>query len=139
MKNKITLVTPPDFFENEDYSILLIDINDQDQETISQWLANSQIDQHINIYFYMGETNVDWLLYALSRADATFIDIDNLHPITAKLSGYILGKKRTFYKTADRNLSTLYSYINLNRIKSVEIFLEKIVAEKLNTVLVKDL
>jgi hypothetical protein len=138
MKNKITLVTPPDFFENEDYSILLIGVNDQDQETISQWLANSQIDRHINIYFYMGETNVDWLLYALARSDATFIDVDNLDPISAKLGGYILGKKHTFYKTKDDNLSALYSYINLNRIKDIEFFLQRIMSDKLNTILVKD-
>jgi hypothetical protein len=139
MKNKITLVTPPDFFENDNYSILLIDIDDQDQEIISQWLANSQIDQHINIYFYMGETNVDWLLYALSRADATFIDVDNLGSISSRLGGYILGKKHTFYKTKDDNLSVLYSYINLNRMSDVEVFLQRIVTEKLNTILVKDL
>jgi hypothetical protein len=55
MEGKITLITPPDIFENESYSILFIHLSESDQELVSRWLSNSNIKEHINIYFYSGD------------------------------------------------------------------------------------
>jgi hypothetical protein len=132
MQNRITLITPPDIFENESYSIMFIHLTDQDQEKVSIWLANNPIKEHLNIYFYSGETNVDCMLHALARCDYKFIDLDNMNNITSALSGYILGKKNTFFKTTDENLSSIYSYINQNKITNVEVFLTKALNDKAN-------
>jgi hypothetical protein len=125
MEGKITLITPPDIFENESYSILFIHLSDQDQITVSEWLAKSSIGENINVYFYDQEIEVTWLFHAIARCDYTFIDIDNATETTKALSGYILGKKSTFYKTVDENKSAVYHYINQNRITNIESFLEK--------------
>ena len=34
MNGKITLITPPDFFENDNHSILFVHLNDTDQYTM---------------------------------------------------------------------------------------------------------
>ena len=125
MKGKITLITPPDVFENETYSVLFIHLSDQDQEKVSAWLAESKLDLDINIYFYSGETDIAWVLHALSRCQYKYIDLDNLNEVSSAISGYVLGKRDTFYKTQNENISQVYRYINQNRIMNIESFLTK--------------
>jgi hypothetical protein len=125
MKGKITLITPPDFFENDTYSILFMHLGDQDQEKVSEWLAKSSIDVNINIYFYSGENDLQWLLHALALCPYKYIDLDNLNDISQKLSGYIVGKSGVFYKTDDQNTSAIYHYINQNRTTQIESFLTR--------------
>jgi len=130
MSGKITLITPPDFFENSNTSVLFAHISDNEQEIISRWLANSDFANNINFYVYSGETNVAWFLYALNRCEYKYINIDCVNYITQALSGYALGKSDTYYKTEDKNLSAVYSHINGNRVDRVEDFLESILGAK---------
>jgi hypothetical protein len=125
MEGKITLITPPDIFENDSHSILFIHLSDQDQIAVSEWLSRSSIKENINVYFYDQEIELTWLFHAIARCDYTFIDTDNTTETTDALSGYILGKKNTFYKTVSENKSAVYHYINQNRITNIELFLEK--------------
>jgi hypothetical protein len=125
MEGKITLITPPDIFENETYSILFINLNEDDQTAVSHWLANSTVKENINIYSYSGETDVPWLFHALARCEYKYIDLNSLNTITSTLNGYILGKKNTYYKTNDENVSAICHYINQNRITNIEAFLQK--------------
>ena len=60
MEGKITLITPPDVFENDSYSILFVHLNEEDQEIVSKWLASTDIKQNVNIYFYSGEAELNW-------------------------------------------------------------------------------
>ena len=62
----ITLITPPDIFENENLSLVFMNISDQEQEDASHWLSNNNIDKNINLYYYQGETNIPWLLHAIA-------------------------------------------------------------------------
>ena len=125
MDGQITLITPPDFFENEAYSILFIHLDDEDQTTVSEWLSTADITENINIYFYSGEIDIPWFLHALSRCEYTFIDLDKMNNVSTALSGYILGKKNIYYKTDDENVSAIYHYINQNRITNMQSFLER--------------
>lgn len=131
MKGKITLITPPDIFENESYSVLFIHLGDTDQEKVSEWLAKSNISTDINIYFYSGETDIAWFLHALSRCQYKYIDVDNWNEVTQAIAGYVLGKRDTFYKTENENLSQIYHYINQNRITDIETFLTKAFNDKI--------
>ena len=45
MEGKITLITPPDVFENESYSILFIHLSEEDQESVSRWLSTTDIKE----------------------------------------------------------------------------------------------
>lgn len=125
MEGKLTLITPPDVFENESYSIMFIHLNDEDQEKVSQWFANSNIKENVNIYFYSGESDLSWFFHAMARSEYKYIDLDGLNNVTSILSGYILGKKNTYYKISDENTSAICHYINQNRIVDIEKFLQR--------------
>lgn len=133
MDGKITLITPPDIFENSNISILLAHLTDQEQDEVTEWLSNTSFDQDLNIYFYNGEPNVTWFLYALNRSDYKYINIDYVNYITQALSGYALGKSNTYYSTADSNLTQVYSHINSKKVSNVKEFLEGILGDQTNT------
>lgn len=125
MDGGITLVTPPDIYENSNLSILFMHLSDSDQDTVSQWLSQSTIKEDINIYVYNGEVNVSWLLYALGRCDYKYIDIDGANDVSKALMGYVLGKNGICYHTEDENLAAIYSHINSNRTGSIKDFMER--------------
>lgn len=125
MNGKITLITPPDIFENDSYSVLFMHLSDSDQQKVSEWLAESDIEEHINVYFYDHEIDLPWLFHALSRCDYKYIDLNEVNDVTRSLSGYIVGKKNTFYKIDNESLSAVYHYLNQDRITNIETFLEK--------------
>jgi len=130
MEGKITLITPPDVFENESYSILFVHLNDTDQEIVSKWFSNSTIKQNVNIYFYSGEADLNWFFHAAAISEYKYIDLDSVNTISTVLSGYMLGKKNTYYKTIDENKSAICHYINQNRITKIESFLERAFNDK---------
>lgn len=126
MNGKITLITPPDIWENENLSILLINLQDKDQIDTSEWLKTLDYQNDLNLYFYTGEENAVWFLYALARADYTFIDVDQYNLISNLLLGYVLGKSNVFYKTDNPNVTAVLSHINQNKVTKIEHFFEEI-------------
>lgn len=134
-QNKITLITPPDFFENESFSVIFINLKETDQDVVSKWLAENPIDIDLNIYFYSSEIDISWLLFAISRSNYRFIDLDSLNTNTETISSYLLGKTNTFYKCSDINKSSVLSYINQNKISDIEKFLKKVFHEQTKTTL----
>lgn len=124
MPAKITLITPPDIFQNDQESILFFDIDEEEQEKVIQWLTKN--DLTINIYFYQGEPNVPWVLHSLACATYKYVNTDNMSAVTSHLVSYVLAKNNVFYRTKDQNISELYSYINTNRVKDAVDFLERI-------------
>ena len=130
MQGKLTLITPPDIYENNNLSILFIHLTDEEQVTVSQWLSNNDIPGDINFYLYNGETNIPWFLYALGRSDYKYINIDCVNYITQSLAGYVLGRGNTYYNTSDENIANVYSYINSKSVTNVEQFLESILSEQ---------
>lgn len=130
MSSKITLITPPDIFENSNKSILFIHLTDQEQDDVSKWLAQANIEEDINLYVYNGEPNVPWLMYALNLCEYKYVNIDASNYITNALSGYALTKSDVFYKTSNENLVAVYSHINQHRVTQVEQFLESVLSDK---------
>lgn len=130
MQGKITLITPPDIFENSNTSVLFSHITDEEQDTISKWLSTSDFNEDINFYVYSGEPNVSWFLYAMNRCEYKYINIDCVNYITQALSGYILGRNGTYYRTDNSDLAEVYSHINNSRVDSIEQFLESILSDQ---------
>lgn len=126
MKNKITLITPPDYFENNSPSILLVDLDLNCQEQITEYLTNSDIDIDTNIYFYMGESDPKWLLYALGKCKIVFVSLDNLSPSVEELKSYILSKPSVYFTTQNAELAETLSIINQNRVPDFAFFLEHV-------------
>lgn len=129
MPGKITLITPPDIYENGNVSLLFIHISDADQDTASQWLGTKKLTDDVNFYMYNGEPNVPWILWAMGACQHKYIDIDNQNNISQPLCGYLLSKTNIYYKTVDENLAAIYSHINNNRVKRIEDFLERALGE----------
>lgn len=126
---KVTLVTPPDFYENYNPSLLLINITEYEQEQASSWLANCDIDQQINLYFYQGENHVPWLMHALNCSSKVYINLESLSGATTLIAGYILGKNSVYY-TADDADYEIYNHINQRRVTSIEQFFESALGVK---------
>jgi hypothetical protein len=126
MQGTIKLITPPDFFETGDLSILLVHLSDQEQDAASQWLAKSNFNQDLNIYVYDGEHNISWFLYAAARCEHKYLNLDSLNLITQSLSGYLLGRQDFYYHTENDQVAEIYSHISQNRVSSIEGFLETV-------------
>lgn len=124
MAAKITLITPPDIFQNDQESILFFDLNETEQDGVIAWLKNSEIS--INIYFYQGEPNIPWFLHALACSTYKYVNVDTVSAVTSHLLSYVLSKQNSFYSSKDSNIKELYSFINTNRVESAVDFLEKI-------------
>lgn len=128
MKEKIVLITPPDIFENSNLSVLFVHLNEQDQDIVSKWLAETEHKENMNFYVYDGQDNIDWFFYAANRCEYKYIDLDYANSITQNLASYMLGKNNFYYKTSNDNLAALFSFINNNRISKIETFLERIIS-----------
>ena len=126
MANKITLVTPPDFYENSNFSILFIGMTEQDQDDASAWLGQNEKYPDCNFYYFQGENNIEWLLYALHRSDAIFLNFNVDRVIINIMGSYILSRPNVYYTTKDDNLKALMSYINNQYTTDVTAFLEKV-------------
>lgn len=126
MDGKITLITPPDFYENNNKSILFVNISDSDQEKVTKYLSNIELKENYNFYVFTNETNISWLLYAVSRSDYKFIDLDTDNYLINIIASYILANNNFFYKTKDENLVAIVNHLNQNRITDITKFLERI-------------
>ena len=126
MSGKITLITPPDIYENDDTGILFIHLADSDQDHVSSWLSKINLSNDVNFYIYNGEHDIPWLLWTMDHCKYKFIDLDYVNNITQSLSGYILGRQGFYYKTQEENLAAIYAYISNRRVLAVEQFLEHI-------------
>jgi hypothetical protein len=123
--NNITLITPPDFFENDNFSVLFLGMTESDQDKTSRWLAQCEDTNTLNLYCYQGENNLPWLLYALNRADIKFLNFDSDYPIINFLGSYMLGKPNVYYTTQNTDLKELMSHINNRFVPDVETFLNE--------------
>lgn len=120
----ITLITPPDVFENENDSVLFMNISEQEQEDVSKWFSVHTLTTPINLYYYQGETDIGWLLHAIAKSKAVYINCDNNSDVTKWITSYVLGKPHVFYSATDSNFKALMSYINQKSVSNITKFLE---------------
>lgn len=123
MSTKLTLITPPDIYQNNQDSVLLIDLTEKEQDEVSAWLGQNPLA--INIYFYQGEPNIPWLMHALACSTYKYINLNNMAAVSSYLAGYTLSKHGVYYSTSDENVAQLFSHINMNRVDNVVEFLER--------------
>lgn len=127
----ITVVTPPDVYVTDLYSILLIHPNVEVKQAVSNIMES--INNPIVIYLYELADNLEvpWLMDAVQKTDLVFIDVDNCSPIVRNLASYIIGKPKTFYLTNDSK--TPYNIINHNRVYDFN-WLESTIKRGLNEI-----
>jgi hypothetical protein len=129
MSLTITLITPPDIFENDSPGIFLVNLTETQQDEATKWLADCKLDIDLNIYFSQNESNAVWFLHAMASSSHKYINLDNTNGMTSLLSGYILGKPSVYYSTEDKNKIAILSHINQNRVNSVKDFFERVLSE----------
>lgn len=127
--NKITLITPPDYFENSNPSILLIGLNEEQQDQITVCLGNTDVSPDLNVYYYQDEDNLEWLLYALARSGATFVNGDCENFTVRNLLSYILSRPNVYWTTKDEDIKKLFGYINGHYVNTIEDFFKGLLDE----------
>jgi hypothetical protein len=130
MSLTITLITPPDIFENHSPGIFLINLSENEQDEATKWLAECKRDLDLNIYFIQKEPNVVWFFHALACSSHKYVNLDDAGSMIDLLAGYVLGKPNTYYKTNDKNKQAVYNHINQNRVNHIRDFLERAIGEK---------
>jgi hypothetical protein len=129
MSLTITLITPPDIFENDSSGIFLINLTEEEQDQATKWLADAKLDIDLNIYFYQNDPNVVWFLHAMASSSHKYINLDNTHGLSSMLSSYVLGKSSVYYSSDDSNKIAVFSHINQNRVNNVKDFFERVLSE----------
>jgi hypothetical protein len=128
MENKLTLITPPDYYENGNPSIMLISMTPEQQDAVSEWLTKTDVKTDLNLYTYQGENVMEWLLYALARSDYKYINLDSPDSITNIMATYILSRPNVFYSTANPDIKALVGYLNNNYVDNIEQFFERVLS-----------
>jgi hypothetical protein len=127
---KITLITPPDFYENSNPSILLIGLSEQEQDHSSQWLGQElELDKDVNLYYYQNEDSIEWLLYAIARSNAVYINADSESSVVQTFLSYMLGKSHVYFSSQDPEKLRLFSFINGHRVNNITEFLQGVFSD----------
>ena len=125
MTIKITLITPPDIFQNDNLSLMLFNVTPEEQQNASDWLGSLESDQHINVYFHQNEADPAWIFHSLAASKYKYINMDDISGIGGWLASYILAKPNSYYKCNDPSMSSLLAHINTQRVNGIEDFFER--------------
>ena len=106
-------ITPPDFVEDSQHTILLIDVDPVDVETLAHLCANH--DEPFNVYLYKADmNNLKWMGDAAYRSDIIIINtIENelspeKDPLVDLLKTHHYGQKN--FLNNSRKLHNIYEY-----------------------------
>lgn len=132
MTGKITLISPPDVFVNKSASIILVNINPEEQELISDWFAEHPLGHELNIYFYNNEQNLPWLVTAYNMSSYRYVNLDNAADQSHVLMSYMLSMEDSYYSTNSENTFEIFRLLNTSRLASVVDFLNKVLTSANN-------
>ena len=106
-------ITPPDFVEDKQHTILLIDVDVVDVETLAHLCATH--DESFNIYLYKEDMNdLKWLSDAAYKADVLIINTED-NSLSSIKDGYVDLVKSYHYGPKnflanERKLPNIYEY-----------------------------
>lgn len=103
--NDHVLITPPDRYWSEAYSILLIDFDWGLLENIINPLRSSNVDLAIHVYGSQ-DTDPQWLLDAANFCDTVLMDL-NQNTANDIIKGQLISKHNVWY-TGRRDLHSLW-------------------------------
>lgn len=125
MPIKITLITPPDIYQNDNQSLFLMNLTEPEQTAATKWLGAFDTEKDVNIYFYQGETDMAWFLHSMTTSTYKYIELNSNMDIGFMMASYLLSKPNTYYSSSDPNVLAVYNYINQNQVRSVTEFFER--------------
>lgn len=130
MTAKITLITPPDIFENSNVALAFFNPSEEDQDISSEWLSANLKDIDLNLYYYQGEPEVPWLLHAIGVSKSIYFNCDKTPDVSTILMAYILSKPNVYYKTTNPHIQAIAQYFNQRSVNSISEFLEKVLHDQ---------
>lgn len=113
MTNTTNFITPPDFVDDKQLTVLLIDVEPVDVETLA-FLCSSHTES-FNVYLYREElNNEEWLAQAKERADVIIINTTE-NKLSATKEEYASDPRAYCYgpkklSKANRELRTVFDY-----------------------------
>ena len=155
---QITLVTPPDFFQNQNKSFCLINFSKRDKDSFADQLNKHMPDEDITIYLWddnnfsvtdsvekndpnyesylkewkHNQTNRDynWLLNACKVATTVILNMEYISKPLMIWSGYILTLSKTHFINGNESEAKTLGVLNRNRIESVPYLFQKLKESK---------
>ena len=95
IENYTNFVTPPDFVQEDKYTVLLIDVSSFDVEQLAIWCKEAPID--FNIYLYSHDMeDIDWLRLAYARSKSVIINTE-FTPLTPVKDRLVSDPKVWYY------------------------------------------
>lgn len=111
MDYKIKIITPPDVIFDQSTSIVLICPSTDTKKYLENFIA--KIDDHLNVYVYNNDNNIQWLLAQCRMSNYIIVDIDNCDNKTNQFLSYILSLPNTYYRT--EHMKAPWDLLNKNR------------------------
>ena len=155
---QITLVTPPDFFQNQNKSFCLINFSKRDKDSFADQLNKHMPDEDITVYLWddnnfsvtdsvekndpnyesylkewrHNQTNRDynWLLNACKVATTVILNMEYISKPLMIWSGYILTLSKTHFINGNESEAKTLGVLNRNRIESVPYLFQKLKESK---------
>jgi hypothetical protein len=102
MTDKVILVTPPDDILIDGIRILLVDLNSEQTQLISDALNRLTGDTTIISYMWNSKDNIDWLLDKKLKSQLIIFNADSENEI---IVGYMAAQKNSHYFGILRSLT----------------------------------
>ena len=97
--SELVLITPPDKFVNNNYSILFVCPSEQLQAQANEFFVNQ--DLSYNVYIYSGiQPDADWLITTASMVDLVIVDRDSCDDLARVWFSYLIAKPNTYWLTS---------------------------------------
>ena len=150
----ITLVTPPDFFQNQNKSFCLINFSKRDKDSFADQLNLHMPNEDVTVYLWddnnfsvtdsvdktdpsydayikewqHNQTNRDynWLLNACREANTVILNMDYISKPLMIWSGYILTLSKTHFINSNEPEAKTLNVLNRNRTESVPHLFQKL-------------
>ena len=102
MTDHVILVTDPDDIQIDGIRILLVDLNVDQNQTVSDSLARAEGFGNIITYIWRTGDSVDWLLDKKHKSELIIFNADSENDI---IIGYMSAQKYSYYFGTLKNLS----------------------------------
>lgn len=102
----IRIITPPSKFNNSDYNIVAVDLNDQQQKQLLELTLD--LGNTVNIWSWntgLYAPQYEWLKEAVDSADLVVAR----YSVTNPLASYIIDQSKTFYLIDETSVNILES------------------------------
>jgi hypothetical protein len=119
VNKKLYLITPPDYYYNQAFSVLLINTTPEEKEIIQDWLAKN--DKEIVLYLYDNLDDISWLINVLKQVKTAYINVDNATDISYHYISYLVSHINITWYSEKID----FSVINKDRVRNINEYMAR--------------